>query len=100
MLALAIITTIAGLVVVRAALAPLMALRRGLADVQRGARRQLSGTYPAEVQPLVNDLNALLAHHEVPVSRALGKAGQLPHRLTTPLARLAPEAARPPPPGR
>jgi signal transduction histidine kinase len=94
MLALAIITTIAGLVVVRAALAPFMALRRGLADVQRGARRQLSGTYPAEVQPLVNDLNALLAHHEIAVSRALGKAGDLAHGLKTPLAVLAQEAER------
>jgi signal transduction histidine kinase len=84
----------AGLAVVRSGLAPFAEMRRRLADVQRGAARQLSGDYPAEIVPLVQDLNALLAHHEAAVSRAVAKAGDLAHGLKTPLAVLSQEADR------
>jgi signal transduction histidine kinase len=84
----------AGYAVVRTGLAPFKEMRRRLADVQRGTTQQLAGTYPAEVEPLVRDLNALLAHHELAVSRALGKAGDLAHGLKTPLAVLSQEAER------
>ena len=47
-----------------------------------------------EVQPLVDDLNALLDHREQTVARALAKAGDLAHGLKTPLAVLAQEAER------
>jgi signal transduction histidine kinase len=50
--------------------------------------------YPSEIQPLVDDLNALLAHREQMVRRALAKAGDLAHGLKTPLAVLAHEAER------
>jgi signal transduction histidine kinase len=84
----------AGFAVVRAGFTPLREMRRRLADVQRGTARQLSGDYPAEVGPLVQDLNALLGHHEAAVSRALAKAGDLAHGLKTPLAVLSQEAQR------
>ena len=61
---------VAGLVVVRTGFSPFVEMRRRLADVQRGIARQLSGNYPPEVGPLVQDLNALLAHHEAAVGRA------------------------------
>jgi signal transduction histidine kinase len=83
-----------GLAFVRAGLAPFNEMRRRLADVQQGTARQVSGHYPAEVQPLVNDLNTFLAHHEIAVSRALAKAGDLAHGLKTPLAVLSQEADR------
>src|SRR6185436_19324593 len=53
-----------------------------------------SGAYPSEVQPLVDDLNALLEHRERAVARAVSKAGDLAHGLKTPLAVLAQEAER------
>jgi signal transduction histidine kinase len=84
----------AGLVVVRTGFSPFVEMRRRLADVQRGVARQLSGSYPPEVGPLVQDLNALLAHHELAVSRAIAKAGDLAHGLKTPLAVLSQEAER------
>ena len=84
----------AGFELVRAALAPLERMRRRLSDVQSGAARQLDGAYPAEVQPLVDDLNALLTHREQAVQRALAKAGDLAHGLKTPLAILSQEAQR------
>jgi signal transduction histidine kinase len=42
----------------------------------------------------VNDLNAVLAHREAAVSRAVAKAGDLAHGLKTPLALLSREAER------
>ena len=53
-----------------------------------GARR-LSGEYPTEVVPLVDDLNSLLEERERRVARAVAKAGDLAHGLKTPLAVLA-----------
>jgi signal transduction histidine kinase len=94
MVVFAAVTLVAGYAVVRAGLAPFAALRRHLGVVREGSARQLEGRYPAEVQPLVNDLNALLAHHEQAVGRAVAKAGDLAHGLKTPLAVLAQEADR------
>jgi signal transduction histidine kinase len=69
-------------------------LRARLASVHKGQMRRLTGTYPAEVQPLVDDLNALLDQRERTVRRAVAKAGDLAHGLKTPLAVLSQEAQR------
>lgn len=79
---------------VRSGLAPLTQLRARLAAVHAGRDRRVDGRYPSEVQPLVDDLNALLAHRDATVQRALAKAGDLAHGLKTPLAVLAHEAER------
>jgi len=73
-------------------LSPLHQLRARLADVRGGREPRVTGDYPSEVQPLVEDLNALLEDREARVSRALAKAGDLAHGLKTPLAVLAQEA--------
>jgi signal transduction histidine kinase len=85
---------IAGFELVRAALAPLERIRRRLTAVRTGSARELGGVYPAEVQPLVDDLNALLAHRDRALNRALAKAGDLAHGLKTPLAILSQDADR------
>lgn len=90
----AIVAMAAGFAIVRAGLKPLNDLRLRLADVKNGTARRIDGRYPAEVQPLVSDLNALLAHQEQAVTRAIAKAGDLAHGLKTPLAVLANEAGR------
>jgi signal transduction histidine kinase len=90
----AVAAMLAGFAMVRSGLKPLNEMRRRLADVQGGRAKQVLGRYPAEVQPLVQDLNVLLAHHEQAVSRAVAKAGDLAHGLKTPLAVLAQEAER------
>jgi signal transduction histidine kinase len=84
----------AGLAVVRRGVAPFDDLRRRVADLREGRQRRLEGAYPREVQPLVDDLNLLLEHHERAVNRAVAKAGDLAHGLKTPLAVLAQEADR------
>lgn len=91
---IALLCLLAGLWSVRRGLSPVGQLRARLADVHAGATRRVEGTYPAEVQPLVDDLNALLDHQEQTVQRAVGKAGDLAHGLKTPLALLAQEAER------
>jgi signal transduction histidine kinase len=91
---LALISMAAGLVVVRAALASLHNIRRNLSAVRDGSELRVGGVYPTEVQPLVDDLNALLAHVENVVARAGTKAGDLAHGLKTPLAVLSNEADR------
>jgi signal transduction histidine kinase len=63
--------------------------------VQRGEAPRVNGTYPAEVQPLVDDLNRLLADRDARLAGAIAAAGDLAHELKTPLAVLARDAERP-----
>jgi signal transduction histidine kinase len=79
---------------VRSGLTPLTLLRARLAGVHAGRDRRVEGGYPSEVQPVVDDLNALLAHQDQTVRRAVAKAGDLAHGLKTPLAVLFHEADR------
>jgi signal transduction histidine kinase len=69
-------------------------LRGQLSEVRDGRAERLGSGYPSEVQPLADDLDALLAHREEVVRRALTKAGDLAHGLKTPLAILSQEAER------
>lgn len=89
----ALIVLVIGILQFRRGLAPLDALRRRLAAVRDGHARRVDGDYPSEVQPLVDDLNALLDDRERRVVRAVARAGDLAHGLKTPLAILAQESA-------
>jgi signal transduction histidine kinase len=89
---LAAASLVGGLFLVRKAFAPFWRLRAGLSLVREGRSQKIEGDYPSEVQPLVNDLNALLEDRERAVVRALTTAGDLAHGLKTPLAVLAQEA--------
>ena len=93
-IALAAAVMVVGFLQVRAGLSSFAALRSRLASVRQGQERQVTGRYPTEVQPLVDDLNALLAHRDKRISDALAKAGDLAHGLKTPLAVLAHESER------
>ena len=79
---------------VRRGLAGIAQLRTRLAAVHGGQEARVGGTYVSEVQPVVDDLNALLDQREEAVRRAVAKAGDLAHGLKTPLALLAREAER------
>lgn len=84
----------AGLSQVRTGMGLLDRLRTRLAAVRDGRASRVEGEYPAEVRPLVDDLNSLLEERERSVERAQAKAGDLAHGLKTPLAVLAQEAIR------
>jgi signal transduction histidine kinase len=94
LMASAIAAMLIGFATVRRGLAPLNEMRQRLADVRAGTADRVEGRFPTEVQPLVSDLNALLAHQDKAVGRAHAKAGDLAHGLKTPLAILAHEAER------
>jgi signal transduction histidine kinase len=81
-----------GFLHVRRGLSPINQLRNRLTAVHKGVAARVGGGYPAEVQPLVDDLNALIEERERRVARAVAKAGDLAHGLKTPLAVLAHEA--------
>jgi signal transduction histidine kinase len=90
----ALLCLAAGFAQVRSGLSPFQQLRTRLGTVREGRASHVDGEYPAEVQPLVTELNALLDHRDQLVRRALAKAGDLAHGLKTPLAVLAQEADR------
>lgn len=90
----ALILIAAGLNQLRRGLLPLKEMRTRLTAVREGREARVGGDYPAEVQPLIDDLNALLNDREERVAKAAAKAGDLAHGLKTPLAILAQEAER------
>ena len=83
-----------GALIVHTGLKSFEALRRQLSEVHQGRARRVTGEYLSEVQPLVDDLNALLEHHDRRVKEAVAKAGDLAHGLKTPLAVLSHDADR------
>jgi signal transduction histidine kinase len=88
----AVLCMLFGFLQVRRGLTPINQLRNRLTSVHKGFAARVEGSYPAEVQPLVDDLNALLEEREQRVARAIAKAGDLAHGLKTPLAVLSHEA--------
>ena len=87
-----VVCVVAGALQVRRGLRRIDDLRSRLTELREGHGRRLDGGYPGEIQPLVNDLNMLLAHHDEATRRAIAKAGDLAHGLKTPLAILTQEA--------
>jgi signal transduction histidine kinase len=90
----AVAAMVAGVFQMRWGLAGIAQLRTRLSAVHEGRDARVEGRYVPEVQPLVDDLNALLDHREEAVRRAVSKAGDLAHGLKTPLALIAHEAQR------
>jgi signal transduction histidine kinase len=64
---------------------PLRHIRRGLAELRATGSNRVTEPLPLEVQPLVEELNALLAHTERQAEEARTHAGNLAHALKTPL---------------
>ncbi|MFZ4967217.1 sensor histidine kinase [Pseudomonas sp. Mn2068] len=75
-------------VTVRRALRPLENAREQIAQLQQGQRSQLETRVPLELEPLVAQINHLLAHTEDSLKRSRNALGNLGHALKTPLAVL------------
>ncbi len=80
---------LAALVQVFVGLAPLKTLRTALGRVRSGEVQRMEGSFPAEIMPLVEEFNTVLAHSAEVVGRARTQAGNLAHALKTPLSVLA-----------
>ncbi len=77
---------------VRFGLAPLQRVEQALAEIRSGDASRLEGDVPAEIEPLREELNALIQSNEDIVERARTQVGNLAHGLKTPLAVITNEA--------
>lgn len=91
---LGLVLAVATSIQVGLGLRPLDALRRGVAEIRSGRHQHLPAEVPAEVRPLVEEVNALLDAQEQEIERSRSRAADLAHGLKTPLAALAADAAR------
>ena len=83
---------------VRVGLQPLFTLRREVASVRTGKTDRVAGDYPAELEPLATELNALVTHNQEVIERQRTHVGNLAHALKTPLSVMAAEAQATPGP--
>jgi signal transduction histidine kinase len=64
---------------------PLRRVQREVAAIRSGSATRISNQFPAEVRPLTEEINQLLAHSEAQAEEARRHAGNLAHALKTPL---------------
>lgn len=81
-----------GLLAIAYAIRPLNRLGEAVAALRSGRREPLKGAFPAEISPLVADLNVYIVENQAIIERARVAAGNLAHCLRTPLAVIADEA--------
>lgn len=81
--------TLSAVMQVLVGLRPLARLRQQLSQVRDGSQNRIQGSFPSEVQPLVDEFNQVLQNNQDIVQRSRTQAGNLAHALKTPLAILA-----------
>lgn len=91
-LALTLLAT--GIAIISFGLRPLDRLGLAISRLRGGMSPRLEGRYPAEIEPLVSDLNAFIEQNTEIIARARVQAGNLAHSLRTPLAVITDEAER------
>ena len=64
---------------------PLRRVRDEVAAIRSGGRTRISEDFPAEIKPMTEEINQLLAHSEAQAEEARRHAGNLAHALKTPL---------------
>jgi signal transduction histidine kinase len=95
---LAALLILAIVIQVRVGLRPLFDLRNEVAAVRRGKAQRLADTYPSELMPLAQELNALVEHNQQVVERQRTHVGNLAHALKTPISVMVTEAGQRPGP--
>ncbi len=73
-------------------LRPLHEIGAKLAAIRSGEASQLEGALPEEIQPLQEELNALIQSNQQIIERARTHVGNLAHALKTPLSVITNEA--------
>ncbi|MBM3546178.1 MAG: sensor histidine kinase [Alphaproteobacteria bacterium] len=84
---------VAVVVQIRVGLRPLAAVGRALGQVRAGQATEIAGSYPGELQPLVDEINQLVRHNATVMERARTHVGNLAHALKTPISVLAARAS-------
>ncbi|MEM9278691.1 MAG: HAMP domain-containing sensor histidine kinase, partial [Pseudomonadota bacterium] len=82
---------------VRFGLRPVSKATRTLTKVRSGDAKQIDGSYPDEIQPFIDETNALIESNNTIVERARTQVGNLAHSLKTPLAIMQNEISSLPP---
>ena len=72
---------------------PLRRVRKAIATIRSGEKSRIEERLPREIEPLTQELNALLVHNEVQAEEARRHAGNLAHALKTPLTVITNAAA-------
>ncbi|MFC3053603.1 ATP-binding protein [Kordiimonas pumila] len=67
-------------------LRPLRKIGRSLAEIRAGKESRIVGSWPHDLKPLAQEINALLDQNEQLVDRARTHVGNLAHALKTPLS--------------
>jgi len=93
----AVLLAVQGLIL-RWSLKPLRRVAAEVTDIEAGRRSKLGNDYPAELQPLTVNLNALIRQSHAHLERYRNALGDLAHSLKTPLAVLRGALDRPGPP--
>ena len=73
-------------------LRPLNLARIALGKVRAGEADNLNGEFPVEIEPLTDEINALIDNNRRIIDRARVQVGDLAHALKTPLAVIINEA--------
>ncbi len=89
---------IAIFVQVRFGLRPLATMQKSLTSIREGRAEKLEGEFPAEIQPVADELNLLIQSNAEIIERARTQVGNLAHALKTPLSVLTNEASGQPGP--
>lgn len=76
-------------------LRPLRRLADEVRAVREGRGERIEGRHPSEIQPVIEELDAVLAHNQRLVERARRSSADLAHALKTPLSVMAAEVERP-----
>jgi signal transduction histidine kinase len=79
---------------VRIGLRPLVGMRDALFRIRSGEAERLEGSFPSEIAPLAQELNALIEANREVVERSRTQVGNLAHALKTPLSVITNEAHR------
>ena len=64
---------------------PLRRVRQEVVAIRSGTQTRIADDFPREINPLVDEINELLAHSEAQAEEARRHAGNLAHALKTPL---------------
>ena len=79
----------------RISLRPLKRARMEIARIRAGAATTLDATYPLELRPLAEEINALITDNQTIISRARLQASNLAHALKNPLSVIRNEQQGP-----
>lgn len=88
---------LASFVIVRIGLAPITGATASLGAIREGKAEKLEGSFPSEIQPLIDETNALIVSNRSIIERARTQVGNLAHSLKTPIAVIRNEAEGAPP---